>query len=80
MKFKEGVHIVNHISNAKIFTNKISILETLDNLKYAQDQGTIVSSMRLADFFPPTYRLDVVSDLVNFLNSPNEGLWLVKKS
>ena len=36
--------------------------------------------MRLADFFPPTYRLDVVADLVNFLNSPNEGLWLVKKS
>jgi hypothetical protein len=71
---------VNHFSNSRIFTNKISTLDTLENLKFDLANGKIQSEMRLNDFFPETYRLDVVSDLVKFLNSPNEGLWLVKKS
>lgn len=36
--------------------------------------------MKLSDFFPETYRLDVVADLMKFLNSKTEGLWLLKKS
>ena len=32
------------------------------------------------EFTPRTWRLDVVPDLVSFLNTPNEGLWLVKHS
>lgn len=32
------------------------------------------------EFTPETYRLDVVADLVNFLNQPNTGLWMVKQS
>jgi hypothetical protein len=32
------------------------------------------------EFFPETYRLDVVSDLHQFLQSANEGLWLEKKA
>lgn len=67
-KFVEGEHIVNHISNARIFTNKISTLETLEQLKFALESGAIQSDIRLSDFFPETYRLDVVADLVNFLN------------
>ena len=80
MKFREGEHIVNHISNAKIFTNKITTLDTLQSLKMSLDCGQIQSTLKVDDFFPRTYRLDVVADLVNFLNSPNEGLWLVKKA
>jgi hypothetical protein len=38
------------------------------------------SELRLHDFFPETYRLDVVADLIKFLNSKTEGLWLVKKA
>lgn len=48
MKFKEGIHLVNHISNAKIFTNKISTLETLEELKIALEKGTFKSDMTLA--------------------------------
>jgi hypothetical protein len=34
MHFKEGNHIANHISNSnKVFTSKISTLETIENLK-----------------------------------------------
>lgn len=36
--------------------------------------------MRLKDFFPETYRLDVAADLVNFLNSKTAGHWLQKKA
>lgn len=80
MKFKEGEHIVNHISNARIFTTKITTLETLEILKIALEKGEIPSSLRLKDFFPETYRLDVAADLVNFLNSKTKGLWLQKKA
>jgi hypothetical protein len=80
MKFKEGEHIVNHISNARIFTTKISTLETLEILKIALEKQELPSSLRLKDFFPKTYRLDMPADLVNFLNSKSEGLWLSKKS
>ncbi len=36
--------------------------------------------MRLNDFFPETYRLDIAADLVKFLNSTTEGFWLQKKA
>ena len=39
IKFREGEHIVNHISNAKIFTNKISTLDVLEYLKMALENG-----------------------------------------
>lgn len=80
MKFKEGEHIVNHISNARIFTTKISTLEILEQLKIAIENGEIKSSMKLAEFFTETYRLDIAADLVKFLNSKTEGLWLQKRA
>ena len=80
MKFKEGEHIVNHISNSRIFTTKISTLETLEILKIALEKQELPSSLRLKDFFPETYRLDMPADLVNFLNSKSDGLWLSKKA
>lgn len=80
MKFVEGQHMVNHISNAKIFTTKITTLETLEYLKIRLENGELTSSMKVSDFFPETYRLDIAADLVKFLNSKSEGLWLSKKA
>ena len=40
--------------------------------------STIFTSV--SQFVPDTYRLDVVADLVSFLNSKDEGLWMVKHS
>ena len=34
----------------------------------------------VSQFVPDTFRLDVVADLVQFLNSKDEGLWMVKHS
>lgn len=80
MKFVEGQHLVNHISNAKIFTTKITTLETLEYLKIRLENGELTSSMKVSEFFPETYRLDIAADLVKFLNSKSEGLWLSKKA
>ena len=43
MKFKVGEHIVNHISNSRIFTTKITTLETLECLKIALENGEIIT-------------------------------------
>jgi len=32
----------------------------------------------LRTFFPEEYRLDILSDLIGFINSPNDGLWIKK--
>jgi hypothetical protein len=43
MKFRPGEHIVNHISNARIFTTKITLLEVLETLKIALEKGEVKS-------------------------------------
>jgi len=32
----------------------------------------------LSEFYPKSYRLDILSDLISFINSPNDGLWIKK--
>jgi len=79
MNFKEGVHLANHMSNAnKVFTNKIATLETLEVLKLNLQNGVLKSELfkSIKEFTPETYRLDMVSDLHMFLNSPNNGFWI----
>jgi len=34
--------------------------------------------MELRSFFPEEYRLDILSDLIGFINSQNNGLWIKK--
>lgn len=33
---------------------------------------------KLADFFPKTYRLDVMSDEIQFINDKSSGIWIYK--
>ena len=82
MKFVEGKHICNHFSNSKVFTNKIQTLEMLELLNRQLKNNTIQSTIYtgIDGFMPDTYRLDVVSDLVQFLQTEDKGLWLVKSS
>lgn len=85
MKFVEGRHIVNHFSNANLLTRKIQTLEQIESLNLAmRSKSTSEPYSKLFDsvkeFTPMTFRLDVVADLVNFLNQPDDGLWMVKHS
>lgn len=51
MKFKEGAHMCNHISNSlKTFTNKVSCLDALQKLKIAMEKGEVESFMKYEDF------------------------------
>ena len=79
MRFIEGTHIVNHISNCWIFTNKITTLDTIENLKISLKSGEIVTPLHPDQFFPETYKLNFAPDLVKFLNEKDEGYWLLKK-
>lgn len=83
MQFKEGIHIGNHISNSfKDLTSKIATLETLGDLRLNLKNGVLKSDIikDIQEFYPATYRLDMVADLHQFLNLDTEGLWLEKKS
>ena len=54
MKFIEGKHIVNHISNSKIFTNKIESMEMLANVNRSLQCGDITSEIyQTTDQFLP---------------------------
>ena len=66
MKFQEGKHIVNHISNSKVFTNKIECMEMLANLNRSIKSGHITSTIyqNTDEFLPLTFRLDSVADFV----------------
>jgi len=44
------------------------------------DKGEVTSFIKFDEFQPETYLIDFVADLVKFLNSPTEGLWLIKKA
>ena len=79
MRTFEGTHIVNHISNCWIFTNKVTTLDTIETLKYSLKNEEIKSDLHPDDFFPETYKLGHAPDLVKFLNQPDEGYWLLKK-
>ena len=82
MKFVEGKHICNHFSNSKIFTNKIQTFEMLELLNRQLKNGATKSELyqSIDQFMPETYRLDVVADLMQFLQTEDKGLWLVKNS
>ena len=82
MKFIEGKHIVNHISNSKVFTNKIECMEMLADLNRNLKSGHIASSIFQCtdEFLPQTFRLDSVADFVQFLKTDNDSFWLVKNS
>ena len=82
MTFKEGIHICNHFSNSKVFTDKIQTLEILEILHRSLKNKEVTSEFYqgIEDFNPLTFRLDMVSDLIQFLQNEDKGLWLVKNS
>ena len=82
MTFKEGIHICNHFSNSKVFTDKIQTLEILEILHRSLKNKEVTSEFYqgIEDFNPVTFRLDMVSDLIQFLQNEDKGLWLVKNS
>jgi hypothetical protein len=68
-----------------VLTRKISTIEQIQTLGLAMRSRSIEEPYShlfksTSEFMPATFRLDVVADLVAFLNTPDEGLWMVKHS
>mmetsp|Transcript_6559 Transcript_6559/g.5889 ORF Transcript_6559/g.5889 Transcript_6559/m.5889 type:complete len:80 (-) Transcript_6559:657-896(-) len=76
MSFKEGQQIVNHISNINIIGSKNGLIQTLKD--YETGKSEDYKGLRIDDFMPSTYRLDILSDEIQFMKDENDGLWIQK--
>merc|ERR1712176_887378 len=73
---KKGKQLVNHIPNIlQVLGKKTSLLATLASKKELIESKF---NIPLNSFFPEEYRLDILSDLIGFIKSPNKGLWIKK--
>jgi hypothetical protein len=73
--------------NTKVFTNKISTIDTLDDIENSFKSGSLKSEIfeSVRDFFPETYRLNHSADLIKFIQrTKEEGMedskWIWKKA
>lgn len=48
------------------------------SLKYKEVEIKEKFGLQILEFFPKTFRLDIFSDLLGFMNSENDGLWIKK--
>jgi hypothetical protein len=72
--FKPGKQMVNLIPNINyVFGYKSHLLTTLMSRK---EEIEARYKMKLNSFFPEEYYLNILSDLVSFINSPTDGLWI----
>lgn len=78
--FKEGDQMVNHIPNGQLLTNKLGLLNSLQEY----ERVTLSTKgrpprLKFCDFFPETYRLDEKSNKDIFLDVYKDGeLWICK--
>ncbi|KAJ8321098.1 hypothetical protein KUTeg_002685 [Tegillarca granosa] len=78
--FKEGEQLVNHIPNCNLLTNKLGLLNSLQEY----ERVTLSTKgrpprLRFSDFVPETYRLDEKNDRELFLNTYKDGeTWICK--
>lgn len=60
--FKEGEQLVNHIPNICVISSKLELLKTLRDFELDAESKGYPLTMKVDDFIPKTYRLDVMSD------------------
>ena len=60
--FKEGEHMVNHIPNCSLFTNKLNLLCSLQAFEKSQVQNPNKAFIPLEEYLPLTYKLDDKAD------------------
>ncbi|XP_063409550.1 uncharacterized protein LOC134692870 isoform X1 [Mytilus trossulus] len=78
--FKEGDQLVNHIPNGQLLTNKLGLLNSLQEY----ERVTLSTKgrpprLKFNDFFPETYRLDEKNNKDIFLEVYQDGeMWICK--
>ncbi|XP_019627906.1 PREDICTED: protein polyglycylase TTLL10-like [Branchiostoma belcheri] len=80
--FKEGEQLVNRIPNNAILTTKIGLLNSLreyERVMAKVKKGRYCRHLKMGDFFPESFRLDVRDDRDAFFNTYQEGeTWICK--
>ncbi|XP_066296558.1 protein polyglycylase TTLL10-like isoform X2 [Branchiostoma lanceolatum] len=80
--FKEGEQLVNRIPNNAILTTKIGLLNSLreyERVMAKVKKGRYTRHLKMGDFFPESFRLDVRDDREAFFNTYQEGeTWICK--
>ena len=81
-EFVEGRHIVNHVPQSGLLTNKFRFQEALGRLESLMAIGLIKSSVyrSVSEFTLDTYMLSKNRQLTTFMGLPNEGLWVLKNT
>ncbi|XP_063063719.1 protein polyglycylase TTLL10 isoform X2 [Engraulis encrasicolus] len=70
--FKEGEQLVYQIPNNKVLTSKIGLLNSLreyDRVSNKVNQGRGLRMLKMDEFFPDTYRMDVKDEREAFFNT-----------
>ncbi|XP_041378081.1 uncharacterized protein LOC121390355 [Gigantopelta aegis] len=78
--FKEGDQLVNHISNCQLITNKLGLLNSLQEYERVtlSTKGRL-PRLKMAEFVPETYRLDSTTDREAFLQVyQDDETWICK--
>jgi hypothetical protein len=60
MQSNEGEHLVNHVPNSSLFTNKLNLLCSLQAYERAQQTAQVKAPhfLPLDEYVPLTYKLD----------------------
>lgn len=61
-----------------VLASKLELLKTIQEMEIDSDSKGYGLSMRMDEYIPKTYRLDVMSDEISFINHKSEGLWIYK--
>ncbi|XP_032903686.1 protein polyglycylase TTLL10-like [Amblyraja radiata] len=81
-KFHEGKQLLNQIPNNKVLTSKFGLCSSLkDNERIMNKYGRIMFSkfMKLEQFYPETYRMDIKSERYTFYRAFQSGqIWISK--
>lgn len=81
-QFVEGKHLVNHLSNMHILTNKFHFCDTMLELDKQLKSGAIQSCFysSTSEFILETFKLSKSSHLINFLAKPSKNFWVIKNT
>ncbi|KAM5140327.1 inactive polyglycylase TTLL10 [Mantella aurantiaca] len=77
--FREGEQLLYQIPNNKVLTTKIGLLSSLRDYERVTQKINKARVLKMADFFPETYRLDLKEEAEAFFSMYEDGqTWICK--
>ncbi|XP_072282581.1 inactive polyglycylase TTLL10 isoform X2 [Pyxicephalus adspersus] len=77
--FREGEQLLYQIPNNKVLTTKIGLLSSLREYERVMQKINKARVLKMADFFPETYRLDLKEEAEPFFSNYEDGqTWICK--